>query len=85
MTEVEFDEKLANFLGSQTNPQLRFICGQVMMSRSTYKNKAEYVKMITEYVKSMNEEQIKTICKENQVPNNLPRFKQLMGILEKKN
>jgi hypothetical protein len=84
MTEVEFDEKLANFLGGQTNPQLKFICGQVMMSRSTYKNKAEYIKMITQYVKSRNDEQIKSICKENQVPNNLPRFKQLVCILEKK-
>lgn len=85
MNETDFDNKIKKTLESQTNIQLKFICGKLQMSRSTYKNKAEYVKMITEHLKSRNDKQIKDICNETQTNYSLPKFKQMVDILEKIN
>lgn len=82
MTEAEFDEAMKKFLESHTNPQLRSICNKLLMSRSTYKNKSEYVKIITEYAKSKTDEQLEKICQQHNMDITLPKYKQIMLLLE---
>lgn len=83
MNEEEFNDKIYKFLESNTNPQLKFICCQLLMPRCTYKNKQEYIRVITEYLKSRDINQLSEICKTHKIPMDQPKFKQILFMLDK--
>ncbi len=80
----ECDKKLDEILPSNTNPQLKYICTTLKMTKTQFPNKQGYINGIKTFGKTLSCENMIEICKSNNIKKykNKPKNTLLIHLIE---